>query len=98
MSQALLEKAVSEQSYVEVNGKPAPQFKYMNAAEAAQVLGNRRRQVRMTAAPAACVTAVAAGQGPSLALLTVTTTQCPTWHICHVAVCCRFTSIVLAEG
>jgi hypothetical protein len=42
---ALLEKAVSERSYVEVNGKPAPQFKFMNAAEAAQVLGNRRTQV-----------------------------------------------------
>eukprot|EP00878_Enallax_costatus_P000627 GHUV01000730.1.p1 GENE.GHUV01000730.1~~GHUV01000730.1.p1 ORF type:complete len:638 (+),score=262.56 GHUV01000730.1:185-2098(+) len=42
---ALLEKAVSERSYVEVNGKPAPSFKYMNAADAAKVLGDRRSQV-----------------------------------------------------
>lgn len=42
---ALLEKAVSERSYVEVNGKPAPGFKYMSAADAAKVLGERRRQV-----------------------------------------------------
>lgn len=43
--QALLEKAVSERSYVEVNGKPAPQFQFMSAAEAAQKLGERRKQV-----------------------------------------------------
>lgn len=42
---ALLEKAVAERSYVEVNGKPAPGFKYMTAADATQIISMRRKQV-----------------------------------------------------
>ncbi|KAF8072650.1 hypothetical protein HT031_000310 [Scenedesmus sp. PABB004] len=42
---ALLEKAVSERSYVEVDGKPAPGFKFMSAADAARRLSARRAAV-----------------------------------------------------
>jgi hypothetical protein len=43
--QAMLEKAVSERSYVESHGKPVPGFTYMSASEAAAKIAERRKQV-----------------------------------------------------
>lgn len=52
--QALLDKALAERSYVEVGGKPDPSFKYMNAADAAAILAQRRKQVRCRHAARCC--------------------------------------------
>jgi hypothetical protein len=41
----MLEKAVSERSYVESHGKPLPAFTYMSASEAAAKIAERRKQV-----------------------------------------------------
>jgi hypothetical protein len=41
----MLEKAVSERSYVESHGKPVPGFSFMSASEAAAKIADRRKQV-----------------------------------------------------
>lgn len=42
---AMLEKAVSERSYVESHGKPVPGFSFMSGSEAAAKVADRRKQV-----------------------------------------------------
>jgi hypothetical protein len=44
-AQAMLEKAVSERSYVESHGKPVPGFSFMSASEADTKIADRRKQV-----------------------------------------------------
>jgi hypothetical protein len=41
----MLEKAVSERSYVESHGKPVPGFSFMSGSEAAAKVADRRKQV-----------------------------------------------------
>jgi len=43
--QAMLEKAVTERAYVEIDGKPAPGYKYVTASDAEAALSLRRKEV-----------------------------------------------------
>jgi hypothetical protein len=41
----MLEKAVTERAYVEINGKPAPGYHYVTASDAEAALSLRRKEV-----------------------------------------------------